>query len=369
MALSIRERIDNLIAKTENCREDLIPAPLLSNIKKWKWGSYGWVSPASLIFTAAWRKAFYPEEDCCKIWARDEQNQPIPGSYSIRSEDEAITIPLLAKHDLCAGFCSDNSGMQGSRAIEKMRSLKRLNADFDSSQRTVFDLKLFATILNQINDLKSEQALEVLRFLILIAKGIRERRITQIAALREASPSEIDILSFLGDTADPELTKCITASCFDIIFNPHRCLISGVEDYKTAADARAQKPGDLCVMYEEEPRIAIEVKDKTQSIDWNNIERAKKILDANESLRNFIFVLERRGATASPVISDMFSAPKFGTGPYNKISIVSLHDLFLLASSVSDVDTIIKKISEYLILAPAVKPETKDKWLRAITKE
>lgn len=369
MALSVRERIDSLIAETDTCMEELIPAPLLSNINKWKWGSYGWVSPASLIFTAAWRKVFYPEEDCCKIWARDEQNQPIPGSYSIRSEDESISIPLLAKHDLCAGFCSDNSGMQGSRAIEKMRSLKRLNVDFDSSQRTVFDLKLFASILNQINDLKREQALEVLRVLILIAKGIREKRIQQLEALQEGGTNEIDVFSFLGDTADPELTKCVTAACFDIIFSPHKCVVSGVEDYKTAADARAKKPGDLCIIYDEEPRIAIEVKDKTQSIDWNNIGRARKILIENESVRNFIFVLERRGATASPVISDMFSAPKFGTGHYDKISIVSLHDLYLLASSVTDVDTIVRKVSEFMALAPAVKPETKDKWLRAITME
>ena len=369
MALSVRERIDSLIAETDSCREELIPVPLLSNINKWKWGSYGWVSPASLIFTATWRKVFYPEEDCCKIWARDEQNQPIPGSYSIRSEDEGISIPLLAKYDLCAGFCSDNSGMQGSRAIEKMRSLKRLNADFDSSQRTVFDLKLFATILNQINDLSREQAIEVLRFLILIAKGIRERRIAQIAALQEGSSNEIDVLSFLGNTADPELTKCVTAACFDVIYNPHDCVVSGVEDYKTAADARAQKPGDLCIVYEDEPRIAVEVKDKTQSIDWNNIERARKILDANESIRNFIFILERRGATAQPIIAEMLSTPKFSIDPYKKISIVSLHDLFLLASSIVDSETLTRKTSEYMALAPAVKPETVDSWIKTIGSE
>jgi len=94
---SIREKLDKLIEETKECNEEAIPAQLLKNIKSWKWGSYGWVSPASLIFTAAWRKAFYPEEDCCKIWARDEQNNPIPGSYSIRSEDENVSIPLLAK--------------------------------------------------------------------------------------------------------------------------------------------------------------------------------------------------------------------------------------------------------------------------------
>jgi len=364
--LTIRERIDRIIGETESCKETQIPLNLRLSIKKWKWGSYGWVSPASLIFTAAWRKAFYPNEDCCKIWARDEQNQPIPNSYSIRSEDEGISIPLLAKHDLCAGFCSDNSGMQGSRAIEKMRSLKRLNVDFNVSQRTVFDLKLFASILNQINDLKQEQALEVLRLLILIAKENKTKRSAQSTTLRESAPSSIDILSFLAETADPELTKCVTAACFFVIYSPHKCQISGVADYKTAADARAQKPGDLCVMYGDEPRIAIEVKDKSQSIDWNNIERARKILAANSAIRNFIFILDRRAATASPIISEMLSTPKFGTEYYSKISIVSLHDLFLLASSVVNEDIIAHMTSAYIALAPTVKPETKDKWLRRI---
>ena len=123
----IRSLLDDLVASTtENTFDtDGVSNALLSNLNQWHWGSYGWVSPASLIFTATWRKYFFPNEDCCKIWAKDENNNPIEGGYSIRSEDEMITIPILAKYDLCTGYCSPNSGMQGSRAIEKMRSLKR----------------------------------------------------------------------------------------------------------------------------------------------------------------------------------------------------------------------------------------------------
>lgn len=363
---SVREKLDELIGSTTACDERTIPTSLLVNIKKWKWGSYGWVSPASLIFTAAWRKVYYPDEDCCKIWARDEQNNNIPGSYSIRSEDEGISIPILAKHNLCPGFCSDNSGMQGSRAIEKMRSLKRLNSDFDSSQRTVFDLKLFATILNQINELTSEQAIEVLRLMILIAKSIHAQRIVTTAMLQADSENEIDVMDFLGKTADPELTKCVTATCLEVIFSPSGCSMSGVEDYKTAADARAQKPGDLCVIFEDEPKISVEVKDKTQSIDWNNIERARKILDANPSVKNFIFVLERRDAAVAPIIAEIVSTPKMSVLPYNKISIVSLHDLHLLASSIADARTMAGLTSRYIAAAPAVKPETKESWIKAM---
>jgi hypothetical protein len=364
--MGIREQIDVIIAETVNYDDTMIPASLASKIETWKWGSYGWVSPASLIFTAAWRKMYYPDEDCCKIWARDERNNPIPGGYSIRSEDESVSIPLLAKHGLCQGFCSDNSGMQGSRAIEKMRSLGRLNADFDATQRTVFDLKLFAGILNEINALDEEQAEEVLKLLIVIAKSIRTKRHEQEKALFESSSETFDVMGFLDSTPDPELTKCIVAACLNIIFRPHECAIAGVEDYRTAADTRAEKPGDLCILYDDEPRIAIEVKDKTQSIDWNNITSAKRILDRVASVRNFIFVLEKTGATVEPVIAEMLGSEQLATPPCNKISIISVHDLFLLASAVVDSSVIVQETAKYLAVAPAVKPETKDKWILLI---
>lgn len=173
----IREKLDYLVSTTQSYDIKDTPVELLKNLERWKWGSYGWVSPASLIFTATWRKYFYPNDDCCKIWAKDEKNAPIEGGYSIRSEDESITIPVLAKYDLCTGYCSPNSGMQGSRAIEKMRTSKRVNTDFDTTQRTLFDLKLFAAILNQINTLSSEQALRVLKYQICIAKAIKKREL------------------------------------------------------------------------------------------------------------------------------------------------------------------------------------------------
>lgn len=107
-ATQIRNELDKLIQTSESYEETKIPSALFKDVNKWHWGSYRWVSPASLMFTAAWRKYYYPEVDCCKIWASDENNHPIPGGYSIRSEDESISIPLLAKYDLCEGFCSPN---------------------------------------------------------------------------------------------------------------------------------------------------------------------------------------------------------------------------------------------------------------------
>jgi hypothetical protein len=54
--------------------------------------------------------------------------------------------------------------------------------------------------------------------------------------------------------------------------------------------------------------------------------------------------------------------------PYNLISIISLHDIFLLASSLVDNSQLTKKTSEYIDTAPAVKPETIDGWIKWLAK-
>ncbi len=363
---TIREQIDYLVQVTDSYDSSKAPQEILDNIDKWKWGEYGWTSPASLIFTATWRNHFYPDVDCCKIWAKDEKQQNIEGGYSIRSEDESITIPILSKYDLCTGYCSPNSGMQGSRAIEKMRNLKRINIDFDSAQRTLFDLKLFATILNQINELNPEQSLEVLKYQILIAKRLRQKRLETDAKIQSATYNSFSLLKFLSETADPELTKCVFAACFKALYPNFK--LEGVEDFKTAADARAQKPGDLSLYKDETCYIAIEVKDKTQTIDWNNIDRAKKILNSHPSLTTFIFALESRSATTTNIIQEMVHSPQLQVSPCDKIIFMSLHDIFRMALAVSTEKDLIKRTGQLITIAPAIKPETKASWLKNISK-
>lgn len=362
----IRKELDILIDKTTAYAKDCIPSTLLEDLSRWRWGSYGWVSPASLMFTAAWHKYYYPTVDCCKIWASDENNHPIPGGYSIRSEDESISIPLLAKYDLCEGFCSPNSGMQGSRAIEKMRTLKRLNRDFDTAQRTIFDLKLFASILNQINELNRGQLLELIKFFICTAKGIREKRYAVNATLRAESKASFDLLDYLGTVADPEFTKCVTAACLNLLYKAHGLTVSGIDDFKTAADARAKKPGDVTLERAGIPVIAVEVKDKTQRIDWNNIERAKRIINQHTSLQTFLFVLESRDAATNSTINEMVRSPQLKTIDGKKISIISLHNLFGMVCSVAKEADLINLTGQYLSIAPAVKPETKTAWIKRI---
>lgn len=362
----IRNELDALIVETQEYDKTAIPQRLLTYLSKWKWGSYGWVSPASLMYTAAWRKFYYPDMDCCKIWAADENNKAIPGSYSIRTEDEKITIPILAKYDLCAGFCSPNSGMQGSRAIEKMRSLKRLDKDFDNAQRTVFDLKLFAAIMNEINDLSHNQLLEVLKYFICTAKGIKAKRDETAQALNLESSATFNLLDELSLIHDPELTKCVVAACLQIIFSGYGCEVTGVDDNKTAADARAGKPGDLTIEKNDKALVAVEVKDKTQSIDWNNIERAKRIINKHSELETFMFVLESRNSATNNVVNEMVNSSQLATQDGKIITITSLHVLYYIAKPIASDNELIRLTSAYITKAPSVKPETKALWLKKI---
>lgn len=364
--MNVRDDLEKIIVSTETFDASQIPKQLLLDVGRWKWGRYGWVSPASLMFTAAWRKYYYPSVDCCKIWASDENGASIPGGYSIRSEDESISIPLLAKYDLCEDFCSPNSGMQGSRAIEKMRTMKRLDTNFGTAQRTVFDLKLFASILNQTNELNHDQLLELIKFYIVTAKGIKTKRLATNASLCNDTAAEFDVLSYLSNIADPELTKCVVAACMNSLYCKHGMTISGVDDFKTAADARARKPGDLCVEKSGVPSIAIEVKDKTQHIDWNNIERAKRIISLHPELDSFIFVLESRSAATDKIINEVVSSVQLQGGSGSKITIMSLKCLYALIKPLSSENEIVNMVSRYIAMAPAIKPETKASWLTAI---
>ena len=362
----IRNTLEEILLKADDCDYSKLPPKLITEINQWQWGSYGWTSPTSLLVTAAWRKYLYPDVDCCKIWARDEKKAPIPGGYSIRSADEGVTIPLLAKYDLCTNFCSPNSGMQGSRAIEKMRTEKRLNTNFASTQATVFDLKLFAIIMNEINKLTADEALEVFKLFLTKAKELKEDRIKTNAVLESGTSYGFDLLEFLSTTPDPELTKCVVAACFDVISENRGLKLSGVEDYKTAADARASKPADLSLEKDGRTIVAIEVKDKSQKLDWNNIDRAKKIISRYNGLVSFIFVLENRMATITKTIQDMLQSDEFENGQASKIIFMSLHDLYLLALLFSQQEEIANRTGKFLALAPAVKPQTRKKWLATL---
>lgn len=363
-----RDYFDKVINEVTIGEEIKIPGGLEEKLGQWKWGSYGWVSPASLIMSAALHKHLYPETDCCRIWAKDENDRPIPRSYSIRTFDEHVTIPMLAKHDLCKNYCSPNSGMQGTRAIEKMRGSVRLDRTFDSKQRTRFDLKLFASILNDIDDLSSDEALVVLRYLVQHAKEIKISRIAADERVKSVSNGSFDPWRFLTKTSDPELTKCYVAACLNAIYSPSGLEVAGVAAHRTAADARAGKPGDITLVRDNVNVAAIEVKDKSQHIDWSNIDRAINIIQRHRDITYFAFVLESTEATVTKTVRELLISDRLQTELGSKIIVLSLRGLYLQAISLVGSKSLAGTIGNYISETPDVKPETKTKWIKATSK-
>lgn len=358
---SDKARLEQLVANPGDVRVEQVPAHLRSRLDRWKWGKMGWTSPANLIITATWRKAFYPKFDCCKIWARDDLNKAIPNSYSIRTADETVTVPVFSKYDLCTGFCSSNSGMQGTRAIEKSRGIGRINRDLNLGQRTIFDAQLFAEILNDINDLEQPTALETLKYLIAIAYASKQQRNANDTVL-QTSPPRINLLEFSSIAKDPEFAKCVTAACLDALYCDLGFQIEGVEAFKTASDGNAEKAGDLSITRNGKEIVAVEVKDRTRSLDWNNVNGARLIIRKFPQLEGFFFVLESRSAAHEPIIAEMAAETSAESAAPIPVSFISLPDLIGLAAPIKGYDYLIEQTAHYVTVAPSIKPATKTLW-------
>ncbi|MCI8627279.1 MAG: hypothetical protein HFI40_13615 [Lachnospiraceae bacterium] len=65
----------------------------------------------------------------------------------------------------------------------------------------------------------------------------------------------------------------------------------------------------------------------------------------------------------------MLCSKQFQTAICQKITFLSMHDLYLLALSASKETTIASKTGYYLSEAPAIKPETKAAWLKEAAKQ
>ena len=170
LSVGIEEKLD-LIANNveEESLEEIIeniPETLVSRINTWQFGSYGWTSPVNIMLTCAWYKWLNPLQDTCKIWAQDHQKNKIEGGFALRTLDEKYTVRIIAKLRIAKNFCSSNSGMQGTRAIEKMRGIGRIDRDTPLEQSVKFDMKLFQEILNDINECSSEEAKNVFKLLL-----------------------------------------------------------------------------------------------------------------------------------------------------------------------------------------------------------
>ena len=352
----IDEIVGGITAETETSP----PGNLYQKIQQWQWGKYGWASPSNLIITAAWRKALYPELDCCAIWASDDAGKPILGGYSIRSEDETVTVPILAKYDLCRNFCSPNSGMQGSRAIEKMRSLKRVNRQFELGQKVSFNSELFAEILNDINECNSSEALEVFKTLIVKARVIQDERFAQDVEIT-LPRDKVDIFNKIETINDPEFPKCVAAACLQVIYEPHGFEIVGIDSYQTAADTRAEKPGDLSLSRDGEFGIAVEIKDRSRHLGWQNVGAAREIIKRFPDLKLFLFVLESPAKVFSEQTYTVLSNESLDIK--ESFQVIGLSQLVSLALPISGEAKLSILIGKNLSMAPSIKEATKTLWL------
>lgn len=255
-----------------------LPLELQHSIAEWQFGSYGWTSPTNLFITAAWTKWFIPTQNVCKIWAADNNNNPIEGGYSIRSYDESVTVPIFTKHSITKDYCSPNSGMQGSRAIEKAREYKEIKNGLAIRQRVLFDMDLFVRIMTSINMLSSEEAKRCFFFFFVKGLEIHEQKAitenqTRAAIRAECSDAYSRLMNYLQIITDPEFVRAV-CGCLCAIRWPEYKLM-GIADAKTAANARSLSPGDVWLADNNgNPVIAIEAKSKGIQFGWKDLSNA-----------------------------------------------------------------------------------------------
>ncbi|MDM7930895.1 hypothetical protein [Tabrizicola sp.] len=314
--MSIESRLDEAYIRAESeaalAISARLPNALVGRLRKWRYGAYGWISPVNLLITAAWYKWLNPQQDVCKIWATDHKSKPIPGGFAIRSNDEGYTVPLVSKTRIAAGFCSPNSGMQGSRALEKMRGAGRIDRDTPIDQSVSFDMPLFQNILNDINQCSSDEALDVLCLLLRIGIEIREEREAQKALLLGASVTQSasigDVLTFARSISDPQFVRIIAAffafPFVSTIFED--ASLGGMDGAKTAADSQSKSPGDFWFATPSGQVIGAEVKDKSKQIGFEILQAIEARKANNPKMSHYLAISAAPSAVSEKNLADPF---------------------------------------------------------------
>lgn len=372
----ITEAADEAVRKVDEGHSfgTLIKNSICVRILRWQFGEYGWTSPVNLLITAAWTKWLHPDQDVCKIWAKDSKNNPITGGFSLRSADESFTVPLVCRLNIFPGFCSNNSGMQGTRAIEKARAACRIDRDTRLEQRVLFDLELFVNIMNDINDLKSEEAKFVFQYLIeqgyrkklQIAKGKAALKGTEIDSRKNAYDLVIKAASLIHD---PQFIKVLVGSCLDLIAkqteNFHDCTVEGIYDQKTGANARSLAPGDIWLSKNKSPVLGCEVKDASKEFGFEILSAVRERIKSNPTLTRYWLVTASETAIKHTVASDPEWSKQLRE--FRKsgciISIFTFRALLALVDSLIHIDGILPDIiTGHLVETSDLKNETIAKW-------
>jgi hypothetical protein len=355
-----------------------LPKNLWKHIDAWRFGEYGWMSPVNLMITACWTKWLFPTQDVCRIWARSGGNEEIPGSYSIRRYDERITVPLVAKLDIVNQFCSGNSGMQGTRAVEKTRSARRIERNMRLEQQVRFDLLLFAEIMNDINDLSAEQARLAFQHFIQIGAKIAGDREKGLLALGEKKGKygenyEPLILRALAEIKDPQFVKVVAAACLQVLAKSSVLLagaeLVGVEGKKTSANARSNEPGDLWLEINKTPVLACEVKDSTRKFGHEILSAVENRYRKNTTLQNYVMVTAADVAVEDGVLASKEWREKISRLKACGLSVQALTFQQLLGFLVifAPIDAAyINLINEYLVKSPDLKSGIVEQWTSII---
>ena len=334
---------------------------------QWKWGEYGWISPVNLFLAASAVKLACPAQDVCRIWSRDGDGKKIPHSYSIRTIDERVVVPFVAKHNIASNFCSANSGMQGSRAIEKSRGATRIPRDWSGDQKTSFDLALFSNLMNDINNSSPEEVEEILVYLLEVAESrlrAREKSKLRLSESLGVGGTRSLVLAAVSEIKDPEFVKCVAAALMKHIFGARfGMVVDGVESAKTAADARDGKVGDFWLQSEQGSMMACEVKDSSRALDWQAIRTASDRLLSHQGLDSYVFITARRQPFADGVCRSLNTSGLADIEGQDKISFLSVFDLLPLVPECTATE-LIDEISEMLQRATSLKSDTLTKWMR-----
>lgn len=374
---SLDEAFEQAAALSEKKIISSVPEKLLQRIKNWQFGKYGWLSPVNLIVTAAWYKWLNPKQDVCRIWS-DLNGAPIDGGFSIRTQDEKFTVSLVTKKDIYHNFCSPNSGMQGTRALEKIRNVKRISRDTTIDQRVTFDLQLFKDLMNDINECSPDQAKHFFIYLMRVANGIQDIRKAQLVALSNATSAsmknEFSVVSdFLNKISDPQFVKCvgltIVSSLVDATFGKDKLILKGVDGYKTASDARALTPGDFWFEKNGAPYIGVEIKDGTKSIGFDVLSAVRNRKQNNPSLCFYFLISAAPQPIKDHVCEDRDWQAALKEMRENGLSVtaIGLQDAYFIARLTKDGDiSLLENISTTLPKISNLKQDTISKWIKHI---
>ena len=363
-----------------------IPGSLRERVDSWQYGKYGWTSPVNLMMTAAWVKWLKNDQDVCKIWARDNDGKAIEGGFSIRSCDEKYTVPLIGQYCLHRQFCSPNSGMQGTRALEKNRlraAHKRIDRNADLGQKVKFDILLFQNILNDISELNSVQARNAFCFFIekaLLVKNniIANEKSIPVASIDETIVIKRTILTAVNSFKDPQFVKVVVAAMLDLAISNFKQFegydLKGLDGAQTAADARSKTPGDLWICNKiGDVIVGCEVKDSSKTFNFEILAATDDRIKIFPTIKHYLLITAAN-QSVSPKVRNNPQWDTFVRSFENKnviVSTITLEEFVNILCLFSEINNhLLNKISDILKITLSLKVDTITNWtsiLKAIS--